>query len=144
MASAIDPKTARILIITGLIVAVYFFFRDDIESALLRVIYGKQGDFERISKYEKEDVEELFRTAHGNIYGNYGVYTLALDTTAPMKNLAEIYKLNDSQFAYGVKFYNKFLSLNTSFYDDLDGEAIPQSDIDEKILTRISAMNLKV
>ncbi len=89
-----------------------------------------------ISEIRKQTLNNLATEVHSAIYGvpGFGYVESALEN---------IYVLPDNELKYVAEYYQKTLNNNgKSLYYDIDYEWMPLDDVDDDIMSRLSAMNL--
>lgn len=135
-----NPKLIQFVLIVFFVV---IFLRILLNSgSRLQSFYKKniappKGDNinEFISDIRRAELESLADKLHDNIYN----YQWTLDDF--INNLSMFLGLRDSEFVYLTNYYNKAYQ-GEGLYYDIDWEFLPFTDIDDKVLTRMEAMNL--
>jgi len=60
------------------------------------------------------------------------------------EQISKIAYLNDNELEYTARYYEQFVSdKGQSLYDDVDEEWLPDTDVDDHLLTRLSKLGLK-
>lgn len=57
--------------------------------------------------------------------------------------LSKLQYLNDNELEYAARYYEDFVNDDETLYEDVDDEWLPATDIDDKLLTRLSKLGLK-
>lgn len=82
----------------------------------------------------KAEIEALAQELYDKIYG---VTTFTDKETSFIKANA----LNDTELKYLAQYYKNALTRSDSLYHDVDSEFMPFTDEDEKLMSRLSALN---
>ena len=135
-----NPKVQKAIIIVVLVLlALWLLSRASSKAKgfIQGTFMGVQGDnvYAPISDERKVILEQMAEGVHGLIYGT----DWGNELTPALGNLNA---LPDNELTYVAQYYGSFLSANSLYYD-IDYEWLFTTDEDEKILARLSAMNLQ-
>ena len=134
-----NPKVQKILIIILLVlVAMYILSKASgkFKQFFQSTFRGVQGDKVNapITDLRKGTLEAMADELYAGIYGSEWNSVLA-------QQMSNMDALPDNELTYVAQYYGSFLSQNTMYYD-IDWEIMPFEDADDKLLARLSAMNL--
>lgn len=93
---------------------------------------NSKGEVKTFSESTKSDLEQLARDLYNRIDGADGWFS----SDEPFR---KTYYLTDQELLYVSQYYNKAVRRGKStLYKDIDDEWMPDTDIDTKILSRLS------
>ena len=84
----------------------------------------------------KAEIEELARNLYSTIYQYQGSWNTE-------KYMQEAYELTDNELKYLSKYYRQYVTKDNWLYSDIDDEFFPLTNLDEKLMARLTQVGEK-